>query len=330
MEKIRKAALVGAGSLGIMYGQRLTEVFGKESVCFAADRERIRRYEGKGLYFNGNRCDFRYIESGYSLEKADLIIIAVKYTGLPEALEAVAGLVHPETIIISLINGITSENMIARAFGSEHVLYCIAQEMDATKTGNLVEASSLGYLVFNDKTGAETEQVRLLKEYLDRAGIPYRTPEDIIYAQWDKLVFNVGLNQSSAVFSANYGEVRKPGRPREVMEAAMREAVRAANAEGIPLTEDNISRWMERLERLSPSGMPSMMQDTRDGRKTEVELFSGTIIELGRRHGFETPVNDWLYQQIQEIERRTADLRSPEQAEKNDIHTRIPECKSRK
>ena len=87
-----------------------------------------------------------------------------------------------------------------------------------------------------------------------------------------------------------------------MMLKAMEEIKTAAAYEGVHLTKSDIAEWMRVLDTLNPEGMPSMRQDTKAHRKTEVDLFSGTICSLGKKYGFETPVNDFLYEQILKIE----------------------------
>ena len=84
--------------------------------------------------------------------------------------------------------------------------------------------------------------------------------------------------------------------------SAMKEVIIIANKEGIVLQEQEIDYWLQIIDSLNPNGMPSMRQDTMSRRKTEIDLFSGTIITLGRKHGIPTPVNDFLFDRIKNIE----------------------------
>ena len=82
----------------------------------------------------------------------------------------------------------------------------------------------------------------------------------------------------------------------------MREALAVGRAEGIDLTEDDLSSMVALVASLDPSGMPSMAQDRINKRPTEVEEFAGTIRQLASKHGIVVPHNDWLYQRIRAIE----------------------------
>lgn len=300
--RINKIALIGAGALGVLYGNRLTEAFGNERVYFIADHERAARYQKKPFTCNGKICDFRYVEDTVKTETADIIIVAVKYTGIHNAVKSIRSFVGEKTVIISLLNGIASEKVIAESFGWEHLLYCVAQGMDAVKEGPDVHYDNGGILLLGSQDNTKTEPLEAVAKILEEADIPYEIPQDIHYCLWNKLMLNTGVNQTAAVFGTNYGGLQKEGEARNLMLKAMEEARTAAAYEGVCLTEADISEWMRVLDTLNSEGMPSMRQDTKAHRKTEVDLFSGTICGLGKEYGFETPVNDFLYEQIHKIE----------------------------
>ena len=105
------------------------------------------------------------------------------------------------------------------------------------------------------------------------------------------------------VFQCDYGPLQVPGKPRDTMIGAMREVAAVANAEGVPLSEKDVAAWVDIIDHLPSNGETSMRQDGKNHRKSEVELFAGIIRRLAAKHGISVPVNDWLYQQIQEMER---------------------------
>jgi 2-dehydropantoate 2-reductase len=120
---------------------------------------------------------------------------------------------------------------------------------------------------------------------------------------WSKLLCNTGCNQAALVFQCDYGPLQVPGKPRDTMIGAMREVAAVANAEGVPLSEKDVAAWVDIIDHLPSNGETSMRQDGKNHRKSEVELFAGIIRRLAAKHGISVPVNDWLYQQIQEMER---------------------------
>lgn len=291
--------ILGAGALGVMYGSRIETSLGSDKLCFIADEGRRARYQQEGHFANGRRCSFRYLST--CEQPVDLLLVAVKFGGLNEALELATPFVGRHTVIISVLNGIASEDIIVRRFG-DRVLYCEVHGMDATKQSNRVSFSRMGTLVYGEKDDSRTERVAAVADLLGRAGIEYQVADDIMHSMWNKLMLNTGVNQAAAVYKATYGDFQCPGRPREDMIAAMREAMGVAAAEGIALTEADIQNWLDLIDRLSPQGMTSMLQDVLAGRHTEVELFSGTICSLGEKHGIPTPVNDRFYESVSQFE----------------------------
>ena len=168
--------------------------------------------------------------------------------------------------------------------------------MDATRTGNQLTYTRAGSIAFGEKENGRTEATARLEELFLQTGIPYVIPDDIIHQQWSKWMLNVGVNQVCAVCGISYGGVQQEGEHRDAMLAAMEEARQAACAEGIPLTTAEIREWVKLIDSLSPEGEPSMRQDTREGRPTEVDLFAGLVCSLGRKHGLDTPQNDHFYE----------------------------------
>ena len=131
--EIKRVSIIGLGALGILFGNQLAKKMPKEALKMIADQDRIKKYETEFVYCNGEQCYFNYILPEDSCEPADLLIFSVKFNGLYEALKAVEHHIGENTIILSLLNGITSEAIIGQTYGMDKVLYCVAQGMDAVK-----------------------------------------------------------------------------------------------------------------------------------------------------------------------------------------------------
>lgn len=301
--EIKNVSIIGLGALGIMYGHHLSKVLPKAKLRIIADKNRIEKYQHEGIFCNGERCNFRYVTPEDSVEPADLLIVAVKYSGLKEAMRAAHNHVGAETIILSTLNGISSEKDIGSHFGYDKVLYCVAQGMDAVKMGNRQTYDNFGLLCFGDKQCIDSEKVKRLTDFFDKVNMPYELDANMAKRQWGKFMLNVGVNQTVAVFESDYEKIQQDGDAREMMIAAMREVIQLSKYEGIHLTEEDLAYWLDVISKLSPYGKPSMRQDMEAGRKSELGLFAGTVLELGRQHGAATPVNEELYRKISEMEK---------------------------
>ena len=298
---IQTVGLIGLGAMGILYSDLLQENVEGEQFFVIADQKRITRYQSDKLYCNEKECDFSY-RSKESAISVDLLIVAVKFGGLAEAIKEVAPFVTEQTKIISLLNGISSETVLQEAFPKAKIMYCIAQGMDAVKIGNRATYANKGVLVIGEADGKLSEDLLEIGKFFDKMKIPYQYSNKIIRQLWSKLMLNTGINQTVMVHEGTYATVQKNGSAREQMIATMREVMQVANAEGIDLAEEDIEEWLTLLNQLNPEGMPSMRQDGLAKRYSEVELFSGTVIPLAMKNNIDVPNCEYLYQKIKKIE----------------------------
>ncbi|HPJ01485.1 MAG TPA: ketopantoate reductase family protein [Candidatus Limiplasma sp.] len=301
--EIQTVTIVGLGALGTLFGNILAKSMPKADLRILADPARIARYKQDGVFANGIACDFQYVSTDDIDSKADLILVAVKAPQLPAALETMAGHVGDDTLILSLLNGISSEAEIGSRYGMERVVDCVAYGMDAVKEGNRLTYGHTGRLCIGTRiSGEPTKAVRRIERFFKRTHLPYEISESMGKRMWGKFMLNVGVNQAVAVFGPDYGSIQQDGEAREVMIAAMWEVIQLSRYERVNLTEDDLRYWLNVLSGLSALGKPSMRQDVEAKRPSEVALFSGTVLALARKHGLDTPVNHMLYQRIQEIE----------------------------
>ena len=301
--EIRTVSIIGLGALGILFGNHLSKRMPKADLRIIADRDRINKYESNHLYCNGEPCEFNFMTPEELCEPADLIIFTVKYDGLKDAIQAMKNQVGEQTIILSALNGITSEAVIGETYGMDKILHCVAQGMDAVKIGNKLTYEHMGMLCFGEgQPGVVSPKVKKVTEFFEKMEFPYEAVTDMNTRLWGKFMLNVGVNQTVAVYESNYGEIQKEGQARDTMISAMREVMVLSEIKGINLNEDDLNYWLGILGTLSPAGKPSMRQDLEAKRYSEVELFSGTVIKMGEKYCIPTPVNQQLYDKIKFVE----------------------------
>lgn len=299
---ISRAAIIGRGAVGLLYGSLIQRNVGPAAVEYVMDEGRYARHAGEVPTINGAPCTIPTLPASEATP-VDLVILATKATGLDLALETMGRLVGPDTRVISLLNGITSEGRIAERFGWERTVLAVAQGMDAVFIGGALTFTHAGEIRLGPAAGTAPGVVEDIADFLARAGIAHVAEADIRRRQWVKLMLNVGINQTCMAFGGTYGTASEPGgEQNRCFVAAMREALAVARAEGVDVTEADLSQMAELIASLDPDGMPSMAQDRVNGRRTEVEEFSGTIVRLAERHGVLVPTNRWLYARIRELE----------------------------
>lgn len=305
MKKIREVAIIGLGAMGAGYAWQIADC-NKDVNLYGIVKD-SRKYRENPISVNGRKLSLQYCSfEEQQNHPMDLIIVAVKSYHLQDVIKHMDSMVGPDTIILSLLNGLTSEEKLIRAFGGGHVLYATVTGADTNRNGNLVNFNKAGCLHFGEKKnkGHYSEAVREVAAFLEASGIVYQIPEDMEYKLWEKFLINVGCNQTSTAYQMNYGQMRNSGTAMETMRGAQREVTMLANHFGVPLSEENIREWECSLQNLTSQGRSSMLQDYWQGRPLEMDILGDTVLELGRKAGIAVPVNEMLsnkiYQMIQE------------------------------
>jgi len=297
---MKKVLFLGLGAIGATFASQFTDTgYDLRVIC---DNKRKERYIKDGFIVNKRRYDFNYVTKEEYKEIADLVIISVKYNDLEYAIEELDGIIGENTIILSLLNGIDSEDIIANIFGYDNLLYSFVANGDSTKSSNVVNHSNGGKIVFGEKDGGSTKKTDEVVAIFNESHIGYDLSQNITRDMWWKYMVNIGLNQTTAVLKAPYVVYQKSEYAREVAKGAMREVIKIANVMDVDLGEDDIDKVFEMIMRLAPSGKTSMLQDVEAKRITEVDMLSGRLCELGRKYNIPTPVNKMLYNMIKTIE----------------------------
>jgi 2-dehydropantoate 2-reductase len=306
MDRINKVSIIGLGAIGAAYASILSDM-DPQSIQVIADQHRIERYKASNFEVNDQAYQFQYISPEEVTERSDLILVAVKYDGLDQAIIDMKHHVGPGTIILSLMNGIDSEEILAAEFGGENILYGMCLGIDAVRVGKTIQFSNIGKVWFGEPMNStHSANVQLVKELFDRANIPYEIPKNMLRTMWWKFMINVGLNQTSAILRAPYRIYHEVEDARQLMAEAMKEVIVLAQQVGVDLTNDDVEEFGKVLKNLSPEGKTSMLQDIEAGRKTEVEYLGGKVCEMGRSYGIATPTNDMLYKMIRILEQRNS------------------------
>ncbi len=299
--EISKVSIIGMGALGLLYGSHIVKRLGMEAVDFIMDDNRLKKYENQTFYCNEEELKFKLTKDSEA-EPTDLLIVAVKYTGLSEALISMKKCIGPDTIILSALNGISSEEIIGRQYGMDKVLYTVAQGMDAMKFGNKLQFTRMGELRLGIEDERKRDKLTRVISFFEKIDLPFVVEEDILHRMWSKFMLNVGVNQTCMVYNTNYAGALAYGEPNRTMIAAMREVIAIADKEGIKLSEADLNQYIDIIGKLNPEGTPSMGQDRINRKPSEVEMFAGTVIEMAKKHKIYVPANDFLYRRVKEIE----------------------------
>jgi len=295
--KIEKVALIGLGAVGAAIASMLNKNLKRENFECIVDEERRARYLKDGIYVNDEKQDFNLV-TPQEASPADLVIIATKNLQLDSALRQIEHCVGPNTVILSLLNGIQSEREIAAVYGAEKVIYGYIVGINSIHVGNQISCTKDGKTVFGEKNNEKTERILAISELFDNCQMCYEVPADIELSMWTKFHMNVCFNTLSSLVGAPYGGFSE-GILQKLARQISAEVVAVANAEGVALTnrvvEDQLSFFYEN----DPNGKTSMLQDVEAKRKTENDYFCGTICKLGKEHNIPTPTAQLLHDLVE-------------------------------
>ena len=303
MKEIKNVLVCGIGAVGSIYADKI-EKFTPQNLRVLVDEARLERYKKNPTVFNGRVLDFNYILPNDTSFKADLIIIATKFDGLNDVIKNIKNFVYDDTVILSLLNGVTSEKIIAKTYGREKLLYSYFIGHSAIRDGRNITHDDVNTIVYGSENSNDFENVERIQDFFEQAGINYLIPDDIIHSLWLKYMLNVSANQTTAILRMNFGEMLENDKCMNFAINIMKEVQAIAKAEGVRNTESMINETIEHLHTMIPEGKTSMLQDVEAGRKTEVEMFAGTVIKLGKEFGIPTPYNKIIKEMIEIIHRQ--------------------------
>ena len=303
MEEIKHVLICGIGAIGSIYADKINR-YDNENLKILVDKNRLEKYSKNPKIFNGKELKLNYILPENTDFKADLIIIATKYDGLNDVINNIKNFVKDDTIILSLLNGVTSEDLIAQKYGLKHLIHSYFVGHSAMRNGNNITFDGRGDIVFGILNPYITDKndENILKNYFDKVGIDYKIPDDIERSMWLKFMLNVSSNQVSAILHKTFGQMQKSPKIRKLLENIMLEVVEIAKAKGVKNTQTMIDEAFNSFDKMIPEGKTSMLQDIEAGRKTEVEMFAGTVIKMGEKYNIPTPYNKFLKEMIEAVE----------------------------
>ena len=304
MQKIKKISLIGLGAMGVFFAPRLAAAY-PEGFRVIADGERKRRLEEKGVIVNGVNYKFPIITPDEKGDPADLILIGVKGYGLDQAIEDIRNQVGEETLIISLLNGVDSEEKLVKSFGEKHVLYGYMRMSVVMKDGKADFDPYWGKIHFGEKLNKEySERVLAVKEVFDKADIPYEIDEDMLKGIWFKFMCNIGENMTCALLGIPFGGFQVSDHANWVRIEAMKEVAAIAQKKGISIGKEEIEMQNKTILTIPYPNKPSTLQDLEAFKHTEIDMFAGTVIQMGRELGIPTPICEMFYHGIHVLEEK--------------------------
>ena len=301
----KKIAILGAGAVGsyIMWGLSQKEDI---DFCVIAEGERKSRFEKEGFLINGKQY-FPKVKTPKEAKGADLIIVAVKYNALKNALSDIKEIVTDDTVVMSLMNGVDSEEIIAGAIGENHMIYSVIK-VASERIKNEIRfnpETTIG-IIYGEKDGNISSRIKELDNLFEGTGLHYRKSSEIMSEIWSKFRLNVPNNQVQAMIGCGVGAYRDSEHVAFLQHAVIDEIDAIAKAKGIDFGKADRSSSFG--SKVMDRARYSTLQDLDAKRHTEVEMFSGTVVRLGKELNIPTPYNEFVYHMIKALEEKNDGL----------------------
>ena len=231
-------------------------------------------------------------------------LVALKYGALPGALENIRALTGEDTTVMSLMNGVDSEEIIAKEIDTSHILHALIKVAShKEENGYCFNPETTIGIVFGELTAPyQSERVQAIEDLFADTGRHYRVTEHIREEMWCKFRLNVCNNLPQAVLGAGVGCYRDSVHMKEISNKLREELEAIAAAKGIDIrkADDSSSHGSA----VPPSARYSTLQDLDAGRHTEIDMFSGVLIRMGKELGIPTPYNEYTYHIIKALEEK--------------------------
>ncbi|GMV02865.1 MAG: 2-dehydropantoate 2-reductase [Burkholderiaceae bacterium] len=311
-----RVAVYGAGAVGCFFGAKLAEAGAPVTLIGRpAHVEAIRR---DGLLFDSPGATHRIriaADTGpESVREAGLVLFCVKTRDTDQGTRALAPLLRPDAVVVSLQNGVDNVPRM-RETGVDALAAVVYVATSMPAPGHLLHAGR-GDLVIGEygaRTASGPEgtaaaqpspRARMVAACFERAGVPARLEADLRGELWTKLIMNCAFNAISALARSRYGPMIDDPEIRALMRVAIDECVAVARAEGVPVADAGAHHEAAvRLGEAMREASSSTAQDLASGRPTEIDSLNGYVARRGQVHGVATPVNRALAALVRLLER---------------------------
>ncbi len=301
-----RIAVIGAGAMGSIYGGHLSlhhEVFLIDTNQVVVDQ-----INKDGLKLQENGEDIIYhptaLTSTEGQEPMDLVILFVKALFSKAALTNNQGIIGPNTYLMTLQNGSGHEDLLGEFVPQNHIVIGTTEDNGAVLSSGYVRRGGTG----KTNIGMLVEDVEgflpKLKEVLDSCGFMGYVHENIQQLIWNKLFTNVSLSAVTGVLQVPMGFIADNIHAWTITKRLIHEAVEVAHGLGLEADEAKITEKVRLTSVNSPEGITSICADLKNGRKTEVNTISGSVVRASKKCGVPAPTHELIVELVHAMEER--------------------------
>ena len=302
-----RIAVVGSGAIGLYYGGKLAAAGGDVHFLMRGDLSAIRHDglrivgEEEGVHLTSINCYNATAEIG----PCDLVLVAVKTISNNDLPALIGPLLHQDTVLLTLQNGLGNEEFLAHHFGAERIMGGLCFICLTRRSRAIVEKANFGHISIGEFNRHPLGRTKAIADLLQAAGTNCNVVENLALERWRKLVWNIPFNGLSVLAGGiDTATILADEELHRTTQCLMEEVIEAANCCGYPLER---SAWVEQLRRTETMGAykPSTLLDFEARRPLEIEAIWGEPLRRARAAGAKTPRLEILYGLLRVLDRET-------------------------
>lgn len=302
-----KIAIIGTGGVGGYFGGKLARA--GNNVIFLARGEHLSAINENGLTVKSIGGDF-VIENAKATDKissmgqTDLIILGVKAWQLKDIAGELESIIHPETTILPLQNGVLAAEELMEKLPAKNIIGGLCRIISKIEAPGIINHFGLEpSIIFGELDNRRSARVENINGLFTEAGISNKIADDIQSELWKKFI-GICVSGLLAVSRATYGEVRSIPETRRLMTALLQEIYTLSQAMDIAIESDYVEKTLGFIDSFPYDSTTSLSRDVLEGKPSEIEYQNGTVVRLGEKSGVPTPVNRFIYSCILPMEKR--------------------------
>lgn len=290
-----KIAVMGSGGVGGYFGARLAAA--GNNVTFIARGAHLAAIKNKGLTVRSRHGDAHIhpaeaTDDPADLGPVDIVLFATKLYDTEIAGELCKPFIGANTAVISLLNGVDSEEQLSRILGAQHIAGGVARiSAEIAEPGVIQHHSPFHSIEFGELDGRPSERLQAFLQIAQEAGVDAQLSDDIEAAIWRKFILLASFSAITTLTRLAAGPIRSHPQTWGLLESAARETGAVARARGVALKETDVESVVTMLGKLPDAMKSSMLMDLERGNRLELEWLSGAVCRIGAEAGVDTPVH---------------------------------------
>lgn len=294
-----KIAVIGVGAMGSVYAALLADA-GHEVIAADVWRDHVEAINKNGLRVEGASGDrtvssIRAVTDVAACGPCDLYIIATKASGVGPAARAIAPLMHPDSLVLTIQNGLGAGERIAEHMPVKNVLLGVADGFGASIKGpGHAHHNAMNLIRIGEMNGGMTGRLESMAQVWQGAGFNVKAFEDINQLIWEKFICNCTYSAPCTVFDCTLGELMQRGDRYALAQGCALEVYQLGKAKGIAFSFDDPLAYVKAFGDKMPNARPSMLLDHHANRQSEIDAINGMAAQLGEQLGIATPYNQTL------------------------------------